>query len=242
MDGKRLHPLSALFQPRRAITGRGPQSASLPTAFGIVNSAIEPFGVKAQQIRHAEDNHLAILHGDQTIVQIARRHRNVLTQTKRVVLINPRVITRFRTVFTNAVETGPRVLIKRPPFGAVIARRLGSVQRAFALFPIEAPEMAAGKRYPDDSSGIDVAPPHSETRRRNFVDLSKRRFRRVRARFDTDNGPGITTYSAPDRAIHRIRHDGVKTGDNPFVLCGIDGLVGFDVLVALAIPVCVEDG
>ena len=63
---------------RRACAGRRPQSFALPSRFGIVDAAIQPFGVKTQRIRHAEVDELSVNQGKQGIIQIAGGDRNVL--------------------------------------------------------------------------------------------------------------------------------------------------------------------
>src|SRR5205814_3646230 len=114
-----------------------------------------------------------------------RRHRHVLAEPERVVLIDPRVIARLGAVLPDALKTGAGVLIERPAFWAVIAGGLRSVERPLALAPVEAADVAASHRRPHDTLLVDVGAADAEVRLRHVVDLGKRRRRRVRPRRET---------------------------------------------------------
>ena len=133
------------------------------------------------------------------------------------------------------------VLVKRPALGAVIAGRFRPVERAFALAPVEAAEVAARQRHPHDALAVDVGAADAEARHRHVVDLRERRLRRIRSRNEPHDSARIGPERAPDRAVHRTRHHGVEARDDPLVLGGIDRLIRLDVLVALAVAVGVED-
>src|SRR4029077_8680390 len=97
------------------------------------------------------------------------------------VLIDPRVVARLRAVLADPVESRTRVLVERPSLGAVIARRLWSVERPFALASIEAAEMPARQRHPDDALAVDVGAARAEAGRRHVEDLGQRGLWRVRS-------------------------------------------------------------
>ena len=133
------------------------------------------------------------------------------------------------------------ILIKRPALGAMIAGRLRPVERSFALAPIEAAEMAARERRPDDALLVDVGAADAEARQRNVVDLRERRLRGIRPRNDAHDRARESPHGTPDRAVGRTRHHGVEAGHDPLVFRRIHRLIGLDVLVALAVAVGVED-
>src|SRR5262249_7692946 len=163
---QRLRALAALYEPRRAVAVRRPDAASFPPRGGIVDTAVETFRVEAQRIRHAQYDHPAVRVRDQAVVQVARLHGYVPAEAERVVLIDPRVVARLGAVFTDAVEPRAGVLIKGPALWAVIAGRLGPVERTFALAPIERAEVTARERHPHDAVAVDVGAARAEAGRR----------------------------------------------------------------------------
>src|SRR5262245_14509219 len=54
VHGERLAPLAAFAQPRGAVAAGAPQSAALPAGIGIVDAAVESFGVPTHRIGHAQ--------------------------------------------------------------------------------------------------------------------------------------------------------------------------------------------
>ena len=101
--------------------------------------------------------------------------------------------------------------MKRPTLGAMIAGRLRPIKRTFALAPVEASEMPARERYPDDAFLVDVAAANPEPRQRHSVDFRKRRLRGIRTRSDPHDSPWKRPRSAPYRTVHGARHHGVET-------------------------------
>src|SRR6185295_14869342 len=179
VDDARLTALATFHQPRRPIAARRPQSSTLPAGTGIVDAPIKAFGVKAQRIRHPQHDHAAILEGDQTIIEISRRHWHVLAEAKGVVLIHPRIVARLRTVLANAQEARARILVERPPLLTMPTRCGWPVQRTLALAPVKATDMAASQRHPNDALFVDVTAARSEAGCRNVVDFGQRRRGRV---------------------------------------------------------------
>src|SRR5581483_939553 len=148
MRGERPRSLSPFDQPRRAIAVRRPQAAPFPAGARIVDAAVEPFRVEPERIRHAKDDHLAVRPRDQAVVQVPRRHRYVVAEAKRVVLIDPRVVARLGAVLADSLEPRTGILLERPAFRTMVAGRLRAVQRALALAAVEAFQMPARERQP----------------------------------------------------------------------------------------------
>src|SRR5215467_146492 len=163
--------LAAFHEPWGAITTGGPQAAALPSRIRIIDAPIESLGVEAQGIGDAQHDHFAVLEGDEAVVEIAGRHRNILAEAERVVLVDPRVVTRFGTVVADAFEPGARVLVERPTLGAMIARCRRSVEWPLALAPIKAADVATPKRYPNDTLLVDVPATRAESWSWDVVDL-----------------------------------------------------------------------
>src|SRR5215472_5417132 len=171
MHDQRLHALAALLEPRRAVAARRPQSATLPAGARIVDAPVEALGVEAERIGDAQHDHLAVLERDEAVVEIAGRHRHVLAEAERVVLVDPGVVARLRAVLADALESRPWILVNAPAFGTVIAGGLRSIERTLALAPIEAGEMTAPERGPDDAVLVDVGAADAEVGLRHVVDL-----------------------------------------------------------------------
>src|SRR6516165_7812922 len=143
VNGAWFASLAGLHQPWRAVTVGGPQPAALPAGIRIVDASVKTLGVKAHRVWHAQRDHLAILERDQAVGEVGGGHRDVLAETERVVLVDPRVVARFGTVLANACEAGTWILVEGPAFGTMLAGSGRSIERALALAPVEAHEMAA---------------------------------------------------------------------------------------------------
>src|SRR5262249_50734416 len=197
----RFAALPPFHQPWRPVAARGPQPATLPTRIGIVDAPIEPLGIKTQGIGNAQHDHRAVLERNQAIIEIASRHRHVLAEAKGIVLIDPGIVTRFRAVLADPLKARTWILVERPTFLAMIARGGWTVQRPLALTPVEAADVAASQRHPDNALFVDVASARSKPRRRNVVNLGQSRRGRI--------GPGIepqyrsTTGEHADRITNR---------------------------------------
>src|SRR5213083_571918 len=84
--------LAALdMEGRSGAVGR-PQSLALPTSIRIVETPIHPLGVEAHGIRNAKGDELSIHENQQHLVNIADGDGHIRTQTERIVLIDPNVI------------------------------------------------------------------------------------------------------------------------------------------------------
>ena len=107
MNGTRARALAAFHQPRRAVAIGAPESAALPAGIRIVDAAVEAFGVEAHRVRNTQHDHLAVLQGDEAVVEVGRGDRNVLAEPNRVVLIDPGVVARLDAFILEALKPGP---------------------------------------------------------------------------------------------------------------------------------------
>src|ERR1700685_552754 len=86
-------------------------------------------------------------------------------------LVDPGVVARLSAVVADALEARAGIFVERPALRAMIASRFRSVERALALRAIEAAEMAAGQRHPDDTLAVDIAAARTEARHRDVIDF-----------------------------------------------------------------------
>src|SRR5438034_5292 len=136
--GDGLLAFTAFHEPRRPVAAGRPQPPALPAGVRVVDASVEPLGVEAQRVGDAQHDHLAVLERDQAVVEVAGRHRHVLAEPERVVLVDPGVVARLGAVLADALEAGAGVLIERPALRTVIAGGLRPVERALAPAPVEA--------------------------------------------------------------------------------------------------------
>src|SRR5580692_7835938 len=167
VDRHGRHALAAFLEPGRAVAFRRPQAPALPAGVRIVDAGIKSLGIKAERIRDAQRYHLAVDQRGKAVALVRRRDRHVVAEADRVVLVDPGVVARLGAVVADALEAGARIFVERPAFRAMIAGCFRAVERTLALGAIEAAEMAAGERHPDDTLGIDVAAARAETRHRD---------------------------------------------------------------------------
>src|SRR5262245_31316944 len=179
MHRERFGTFAVLHQPRRAVTARTPQAATFPAGFRVVYATVEPFGIKAQRIGHGQQNHLAVFQRNQAMMQVSGGHWHVFAKPERVVLVDPRIVARLCAVLADSFKSRPRVLIKCPAFGAMIASRFRSVERTLAFSPVEAGEMTARERRPDNSLLVDVGAADAKTGQRNIIDFRQSRLRGI---------------------------------------------------------------
>src|SRR3954463_16014135 len=238
MHGARAGAFAAFHQPGRAITARAPEAAALPAGIWIVDAAVEALGVVAHRIRDADHHHLAVLQGDEAVVQVRRRHRHVLAEPEGVVLVDPGVIARLGARLL-ALESRPRVAVERPAFGAVLAGGLGAVERRLALTPVEGHQAAVGGRAPRHAVLVDVAAADAVAFLGQGIELGELALR-VEAQ-----EPGVAAEYAPgvpDGAVARMRHYCVRARarGNAHVPRRIHRLVRLGVLVPPAVAIGVE--
>src|SRR2546428_13311752 len=78
--------------------------------------------------------------------------------------------------------------MERPAFGTVLPGRGGAVERPLAPATVEAREMSARQRRPDDAAPIDVHAARPVSREWRLENLRQRRRRRIRFRDETHAG------------------------------------------------------
>src|SRR5262245_35983079 len=169
-----LLALPTLHEPRRAVAARGPEATALPAGGRVVDASVEALGVEAERVRDAQHDHLAVLERDQAVVEVAGRHRHVLAEPERVVLVDPRVVARLGAVLAETLEAGPGILIEAPALWTVITGGLRTVERSLALAPVEAADVARAHRRPHDALLVDVGAANAEVRLRHVIDLRER--------------------------------------------------------------------
>src|SRR5262249_16717337 len=174
VHGHRLHAFAALDQPRRPVAARGPQTAAFPARAGVVDAPVQPLDVEAERVRDAQQDHLAVLERHDAVLKVRGRHRHVLAEAERIVLVDPAVIAGLCAIRADAFEAGAGILIEGPAFGAVIAGCFRSIERALALAAIEAADVTARQRYPDYALAVDIAAARAEARHRHVVDFRQR--------------------------------------------------------------------
>src|SRR6266478_8589048 len=187
MNDHRLASLAAFLEPRGSVAAAGPQSSALPAGIRVIDASIEALGIEAKRIGHAQRNHLAVLERNQAVVEVAGRHRHVIAQPERVVLVDPAVVARLGAVVADAFEAWARVFGEFPTLGTMIAGGIGAVERPFAQAPVKAADMAARERYPDDPLAVDIAAARTVARQRDVVDFRQRCRGRVGARIDAND-------------------------------------------------------
>src|SRR6266568_2021493 len=175
MHGARLAALAALHQPGGAIAVGAPQPAAFPAGIAVVDAPVEALGIEAHRVRDAQHDHLPVLERHEAVVEVGGGHGNVLAEPQRVVLVDPGVIARLGAVIAEAFETGAGILVEAPAFRAMVAGGVRAVERALALAPVEAREMAARERPPRDAVLVDVAAADAESRQRHVINLRQAR-------------------------------------------------------------------
>jgi len=148
----------AAFDVENSARGvRRPQPLALPAGLRIVDASIEALGEEPDRIGHTEGDELAVSHGHQRIFPIAGGDRHVLPQPESVELIDPVVVAGLGAAGVgHALELRRREGKKRPAFRTVLPGGGRTVERPFALAPVEAGEMSAGEDGPDYAVTIDV--------------------------------------------------------------------------------------
>src|SRR5207248_2766194 len=154
----RPRALAAFEVERRARRHGRPQAAAFPAFFRVIDAPVEPLGVVAEWIGHAQHNELAIDQREQSLVQVTGGDGHIPAQPEGVELVDPGVVARLdAALIKHALELRPGERVERPALRAVRAGGVRSVERAFAFAPIEAREVAARERSPEDALAVDVA-------------------------------------------------------------------------------------
>src|SRR5207244_5351718 len=173
MHGARPGAFAALHQPWNAIAARAPEPAALPAGIRIIDAAVETFGKKAQRIGHAQHDHLAVLEGDETVVEVGGGDRNILAEADRVVMIDPGVIARLGARVLEPFEARARIFEIREALRAVVAGRVRAVQRVLAFLAIESDQAAVRARAPEHAVPVDVSAANADAFLRDGVKFGK---------------------------------------------------------------------
>src|SRR5499427_3714273 len=226
-----------------------PEGLALPARVRIVDTPVDQLGEEAQRVRHAEIHDLAVDDRHQRLAAVRHRDRHVVAEAERVVAIDPQVIRVVRNARgVDALELRPGHLVDGPALGTELA--FGSVrpvERSLALAAIEARDVPARIGQPRHAvrGHVDAARA-PDTLRRN-VHLGERGLGGIRPRHGPDEKAGLVHAReadahrlAPDRVVHRARHDAVVAGGEALVLRRIDRVVRSDELAALAVAVGVD--
>src|SRR5204863_183423 len=108
-----------------------------------------------------------------------------------------------------------------------------SVQRTFALSPVEARELSARKNGPYNTVAVDVHTAWRETLSRSLrivprhlVGFRQRGCRRIRTRNKPHEHTGHALNRSPDRVIQRARSHAIERRVDTLVFLWIDRLIG----------------
>src|ERR1700676_1889768 len=213
MDDQRFGALAPFLVPGRAIAAGDPEAASLPARGGVIDTSFQTLGIKTERIGNAQRHEFSRYQRVHAVIQIPRGYRHVRAEAQGVALIYPGVVARLDAHLRHIHESRSRQAMEAPAFGAVIARRGRPVERTSAFAPIELPQMPACQRYPHHAVAIDIGTAYAEAGRGHIVDFAE-----PGSRVEANNGAGITKGDrAPDRAVGRIWHDGVKAARQTLV-------------------------
>src|SRR5262245_15076511 len=123
----------------------------------------------------------------------------------------------------------------------MLPRGIRPIEGAFALAAVEACQMSACQRCPEDTVAVDV-PPARPLPWEWWLEHFRQRSRRwIRARVEPSDVPGEALHCAPNGPVDGAHSDSIISRCHALVLGGIDRLVGLDILVPLAVTVGVED-
>src|SRR5215467_3815485 len=121
---------AALGVPDYSTLVGSPQTPALPTAFGIVDAAVEPARVKAHRIGNAESNPFFCggLKHQQSVGTRAIDHLHVVPKAKHPVAIGPIQVKPVRDRVGLALEFRAGRLVQSPSFRAMLSRCGGTVE------------------------------------------------------------------------------------------------------------------
>src|SRR5881628_26745 len=212
-------PLAAFDVEGRSCGVGRPQPLTLPAGVRIVDAPVHPFGVEAHGVGNAKDDELPVHQGEQRLVGVPGADRHVASQPEGVELIDPGVVARLGAARIRHVhELWSRVWMKRPAFRTVLTSCGGPVERPLAFTAIEAREMPAGERRPDDALAIDVHAARPVSGQGWLEDFGERGRRRVGSRIEPNDVPGEAEHRAPDGAVDRVHADAVEGRHDVLVL------------------------
>src|SRR5207248_11786921 len=127
----------ALHQSRCTVISGAPVSAPIPAVVVIVNAPGQALGEKTQRVGDAKHHHLSVLVGNESIIKVGCRNRDIGAEAYRVVMIYPGIVARLGAGVFESLEARARILVISKSFGAVIAGRVRPVERILAFTAIE---------------------------------------------------------------------------------------------------------
>src|SRR5262245_2214594 len=102
----------------------GPQPATLPAAFRIVDSSVHPLRIEAEWIRHPQHDPFAILQRQQRLGCVAGTDWCVRAEAERVELIDPRIVAALRaSAIGDALHLRERLGVEGPTLVTVLTGR-----------------------------------------------------------------------------------------------------------------------
>ena len=117
-----FEPLPPSLSQGGAVAIGAPQAAAF-TGVGVVDAPVEALGEEAGRIGDAQHDHLAVLKGDEAVVEVGCGDRHVLTEAGRVVMVDPGVVARLAAAVLKTLERRPRILVIGEALLAVLAGR-----------------------------------------------------------------------------------------------------------------------
>ena len=131
----------------------------------------------------------------------------------------------------------------------MLACRCGrAVERSLAFAPIEAREVAARERRPHNTIQIEIDAARAVSLIGRYVHFGQSRLRRVWTRHEAQDIARLVHAReadihrlAPDRIVNRTRLNTVKSGHHAFILRRIERLICFDVGIAFAVAVRINN-
>src|SRR5262249_60058503 len=128
------------------------------------------------------------------------------TQAKGVELVDPGVVARFRAArlgYVLELRSGER--IERPALGAMLAGCRRPVED-LAFLAVEARQVSARQRRPENAVAVDVAAARPITRKRRLIDFGQCRMGRIGPRIDPHDiaRAGKSPRGPPDCAVYLV--------------------------------------
>src|SRR5215813_8384908 len=123
----------------------------------------------------------------------------------------------------------------------MLPRGIWPIEGAFALAAVEACQMSACQRCPEDTVAVDVPPTRPIPREWWLEHFSQRSRRWIWARVKPNDVPGEALHCAPNGPVDWAHRNSIISRCHALVFGRIDRLVGLDIFVPLTVAVGVED-
>ena len=150
-----VSPFSSLTVERRACTPGGPDSLPFPAGLWIVNRPSMPFAKKPSGYGTRMTTNFPFTSGIQRIRSVAGDNGSILAEPQRIKLVHPVVVMRIGAArFLHVLEVRTGRGIQRPAFRTMLTGSSRAVERTFAFAAVEARQVPASQRNPDDIVAI----------------------------------------------------------------------------------------